>query len=491
MATFNGTAGNDLIPALLPDTLFALGNDTMNGLAGNDTLVGWTGNDVLNGGSGVDTLIGGIINIAGHVGTLTVTGLDTATYVDSSKRVIVDLGTVNNFVLDLGGILVELTNTTVGSGGDAQGDKLAGITNLTGSDFDDQLGGNTLANTLIGGLGDDTLHGGVGGDTLNGGSGIDTISYEGSSAGVAIDLSTGAAALGDAAGDIITSIENVIGSSFDDAIKGSSVANRLYGEGGSDVLDGQGGKDVLLGGFGADALSGGAGDDALKGDEGDDGLSGGDGRDRLVGGGGNDTMTGGTGSDIYFVDDAGDTVIEFVGEGTDRVYASVSYSLGNSAVEILVLRGSATDGNGNEFNNTIVGNELDNVLTGAGGVDRIKGMDGNDLIDAGIGNNRVLGGLGADTFEFSSLGAGTTTIGDWESGPDKIALDADVFGLAAGPVTVVNGTSAVGLVGDVFFYQTNTGRIFFHDGDADTLTRFASLGSDRPASLDAGDFVLV
>ena len=43
------------------------------------------------------------------------------------------------------------------SGGDAEGDTLTNIENLTGSNFDDTLEGNAGNNKLVGGLGTDTV----------------------------------------------------------------------------------------------------------------------------------------------------------------------------------------------------------------------------------------------------------------------------------------------------------------------------------------------
>ena len=51
-------------------------------------------------------------------------------------------------------------------------------------------------------------------------------------------------------------------------------------------------------------------------------------------------MVGGDDNDIYVVADAGDLVVEVAGEGTDRVDASISYTLGTD-VENLNLTGTA------------------------------------------------------------------------------------------------------------------------------------------------------
>ena len=51
-------------------------------------------------------------------------------------------------------------------------------------------------------------------------------------------------------------------------------------------------------------------------------------------------MVGGAGNDTYFVDNAGDAVIENAAQGNDAVFASVNYGL-TANVETLVLQGSA------------------------------------------------------------------------------------------------------------------------------------------------------
>ncbi len=113
------------------------------------------------------------------------------------------------------------------------------------------LNGGAGDDVLFGEAGNDTLDGGLGNDTLNGGTGIDTVLYTDATAGVTVNLATGSAT-GGAGTDILTAIENVTGSNFDDVLVGTT---------GNNVMNGGAGNDTITGGLGTDTLTGGAGAD--------------------------------------------------------------------------------------------------------------------------------------------------------------------------------------------------------------------------------------
>ena len=178
------------------ENLLLLGSAAI-GATGNaldNVITGNSGNNILAGLGGADELIGG-----GGTG-------DTATYAISGA-----------------GVNVSLTTGT-GSGGDAEGDTLAEIEQLIGSNFNDTLEGNAAANVLVGG------------------AGADTLSYASAAAGVSVNLAAPAAQNTLGAGvDTLSGFENLVGSEFDDTLTGTSKNNILAGLGGADELIGGGG----------------------------------------------------------------------------------------------------------------------------------------------------------------------------------------------------------------------------------------------------------
>ncbi len=205
-------------------------DNRLAGAGGDDSLSGFAGDDTLIGAAGADTLDGG-------------SGTDTASYADAASGVVADLASGS------------------GTAGEATGDVLVSIENLTGSAYADTLSGDGTANrldggagadSLSGGAGNDTLIGGAGADAIDGGAGSDTASYATASAGVAVDLASGTGTAGDAAGDALSGIENVTGGAGNDTLRGDGGANLLDGGVGDDRLEGRGGNDTLIGGSGTD-----------------------------------------------------------------------------------------------------------------------------------------------------------------------------------------------------------------------------------------------
>ncbi|MEM7429513.1 MAG: hypothetical protein AAF441_25865 [Pseudomonadota bacterium] len=149
---------------------------------------------------------------------------------------------------------------------------------------DDIILTNAAAGYYYGGNGSDFFFAGAGADYIDGGGqgrgGSDTVDYRNSISSVSVNLETGHAAGGHAAGDTLVNVENLNGSAFEDWLTGDARANILRGLGGDDSIDGGIGNDVIVGGendFGllyGDLLTGGTGGDtfvfAYEGDSGGD-----------------------------------------------------------------------------------------------------------------------------------------------------------------------------------------------------------------------------
>lgn len=389
-------------------------DDTLIGNAGLNRLEGGAGNDYFRSGAGgssalptpvVEFVIGG-------------TGVDTVDYSQSAAAVVARLSD-------------SLTSGNLSTGGEADGDVLVTMENIIGSAFDDQLFGASAANRLDGGAGNDFLIGGAGADILIGGLGTDTAVYQTSGAGVTIVLDNTGAALGvggDAQGDQLSTIENLIGSNFDDVLIGNASVNRLEGGGGNDLFrSGAGGVanaagplEFLLGGDGIDTVdystsssavfarlssSGTSGFISQNGDAaGDvllqmenvigsnfgDLLHGTELANRIEGGDGNDTLVGFAGADVLIG-----------GNGTD----TADYSQSAAGVSVaLSATGTTTGSSGDAAGDQLTGIES---LIGSNGNDTLLGSAAGNKLVSGSGNDQMRGGSGADILSATGTGAKT------------------------------------------------------------------------------------
>ncbi len=322
--------------------------DVLTGDAGNNRLRGNGGNDTLNGGA----------------------GNDIADYSDATGAVMVRL--------DLG--------TAAGADGN---DSLIGIENIRGS--------TTFGDSLRGDAGPNTIEGRGGNDVIDGGGGLDVAVFNGRFAQYRIVVEVGNFDLVVIGPEGVDRLNNIEVLKFADRVfvvqQGQDLPERLSGSDVGDLLRGRAGNDDVVGA---------AGDDAVYGDEGEDTLEGGTGDDFLDGGTGADTLQGGSGNDVYVVDSNGDVVQEdeataslpnddpdaglhqSIGQGIDKVIASISYTLG-SFLENLTLATDAGNltGTGNTLDNEVEGNESDNILVGGGGNDTLTGGEGIDTASYG------------------------------------------------------------------------------------------------------------
>ena len=271
------------------------------------------------------------------------------------------------------------------------GDGTPGSTN-SGTINDDIIVGTGGNDTLSGGFGDDVIAGGPGADRIDGGPGFNYLDLRQATHGANIQFRDAWTwDDGDGGQDILTNIEGVFGSSFDDKIDGSSdniqyitTGYRFYGN---------------------------EGDDRLQSDAGDDILDGGPGDDILIFGSGRDIVYGGPGSDqIYSFNGSSDTISDVLdgGPGNDFIYSS----LGNSP-------------------------------------DVVTGGDGDDYIQFSNGDI-VTGGSGSDTFflgGFNSIIPYQATITDLAPGdtikwqfPDSVVIDRVGYHFI-GPITTGSGAS--------------------------------------------------
>jgi Ca2+-binding RTX toxin-like protein len=299
---------------------------------------------------------------------------------------------------------------------------------IVGTNAGERLIGTPNDDTLLALGGDDILDGGAGSNSIDGGSGFDTVDYSAVPARIFVSLLLGRGTGGGF--DTLVSVENAIGSAFDDD---------MYGDNGANVLDGRAGNDTLYGFSGDDIFRGGAG---------------------------NNTIDGGNGSD------------------------TISYALAHTAAVVSLSWQSATgDGvdhltsienaAGSDFNDVIYGSNDANKLSGEAGDDFVFGFNGNDILSGGAGFNHLDGGVGIDAVSYDSATRGATVSLIWHTGSadgiDSLADIENVIGSAFNDV----------LYGDNNDNTFDGGRgdnTYYGFGGIDTVT-YAALTSAVTVSL--------
>ncbi|WP_096696135.1 VCBS domain-containing protein [Polaromonas sp. AER18D-145] len=400
--------GDELFGGEGDDQLWGdINGDLLVGGGGNDLLVGYWGGDILQGGTGDDTYV---VDSStqwwdqwAQRGSLWIhfeyQNGDDDQIVEENEEGIDTVLSLNDYVL--GANLENLTLVDGFANGPREGDLTQdllygdsysygygqiGVGNnlsnvIIGNSRSNQLNGLGGVDTLIGKGGHDRLDGGTGDDLMQGGDGYDTYvvdsvgdtvveenADEWSGGRDAVETTLDGYRLGAHVEDLYLMGNANIGGT------GNELANELYGNSAANVLDGL------------------EGDDELYGNGGDDTLIAGSGNDWLNGGIGSDFMSGGQGDDGYNVDDAGDVVSELDGEGHDRVYSEVSYTLGAGVEDLRLYDSSVTVGLYGR------GNQLANTIHGGYSANRLEGLEGDDTLNGGGGTDTLVGGVGNDVY---------------------------------------------------------------------------------------------
>jgi Ca2+-binding RTX toxin-like protein len=234
------------------------------------------------------------------------------------------------------------------------------------------------------------------------------------------------------------------GTSGDDTLNGTNSADQIFGFGGNDILNGNGGNDQLDGGTGAD------------------------------------TMSGGTGNDTYYVDDAGDGVIENSGEGTDTVRTTLAAYALTANVEHLRFTGAGSfTGTGNALNNDIYGGSSSDTLYGGNGYDYLSGGGGDDFLYGGADGDVLFGGAGDDYMEGNS---GDDVYLVYESGDTVVELSGEGIDQV---YTTLSSYTLTANVEDLYFNAGGTA--FTGTGNALDNEIYGGIGNDSLSGLDGND----
>ena len=365
--TFQGTAGADLVLGTNGSDLFDTGDgdDVVTDDAGNDgvtTGVGkdlvytGEGNDYVDAGDGADVVFAGV-------------GNDVVMGDDGDDMLMLEAGNDVGFGGD-GNDMVSGGTGNDAISGDAGDDQLLGEDGwdaLFGQEGNDELWGGDGNDALYGGDGDDMLAGGAGDDAMEGSTGNDTYDVD----------STGDTVL-ELAGGGVDTVRSTLGYQLGENVENLTLLGHA-------TIDG----------------TGNSADNVLVGNDANNALRALGGNDTLDGGAGADTLEGGAGDDTYVLDNAGDGVIEQVGQGNDTVRASVTATLSANVENVVLTGNDRINATGNGLDNHLTGNAAANRLDGGYGADVMAGGRGDDIYVVDQFGDQVVerAGEGIDTVE--------------------------------------------------------------------------------------------
>ena len=534
----------------------------------NDTIIGTNADNVILAGNGNDTIVtngssasSGYDEIDGGSGDR-----DLITYENSglTSKITVDLR--NSEVQDSGAGKIKIKNIEDVSGA-------AGADLITGNDSDNILKGLAGNDTLIGNGGNDSLYGGAdndtlyggdgndllegeagndllignaGSDTIRGGEGIDTVDFSLETAKLKIILGTDDTAanayIGNTDIDVLSSIENVIGTQFNDEITGNNKANSIDAGSGNDTIDGgiDNEEDILYGNSGNDTF-------ILRADNGIDVINGGadfdtvdyssltssqnleltlnsasstnatikdgvttytdsiENIENIKSGAGNDTLVGSDLNNTLFSQAGNDILVggkgnDYLDGGTGKDTVDYSYVTSGIGLNINLALNTASDiaidtekqiGNdqvfnienviGTSFADSIIGNNQDNILTGNAGNDFLEGKEGNDTLLGGTGDDTLKGGAGDDTFDG---GDGIDTVDYSDVTNENLIIDLNSQGektisINEGKDTFISIEGAIGGQGNDILIGTSGANTLIGGAGSDTI-----LGNGSSSGID-------
>jgi Ca2+-binding RTX toxin-like protein len=352
------------------------------------------------------------------------------------------------FALAREGVTVDLELGKVIGDASVGTDTVSGVSEMRGSNFDDELMGTNHGITTA-----QVYEGRAGNDTFSGRGGFDQARYnnEPTTTGITVVMADANAFTGTVTGeagiidtDTLIDIVSVVGTQFADSYDATGYFSSVSGLGAFNEFDGGAGDDTIVGNGATRATflssftsvtvdldagtasSFATGNDILedvfsvRGSNSADTLRGSAFDDTFEGRGGNDFINGRDGFDLVRYDNGSNAGGTFIADAAGGFTASAGGHDRDTLINIESIRGT-------NFSDLFLGSAStagysfdalggDDILLGSQGNDRLLGGNGNDLLRGGLGGDFLNGGSGADRLDFNSLAEAGDTIEGFQAG---------------------------------------------------------------------------